>query len=212
MDPSPASNSPVRARRVVVMGVVLLLLVVVLFWPQAFNLHIRASPESTWLLFLISTISFLAVVILTFVLARQVIKLYAERRAQILGAQFKTKLVLGALALSLTPVVCMFGFTYGLINRTLDKWFSQPVVAMRDANQSTLALLESFVADNAQNEATAIAHGNRVTAALKARDPALLLQALERRRTTLENGFAVVFDPLGHPLASFAVPVGYHPD
>lgn len=212
MDPSQASSSPVRARRVIVMGVVLLLLVVVLFWPQAFNLHFRASPESTWLLFLISTISFLAVVILTFVLARQVVKLYAERRAQILGAQFKTKLVIGALALSLTPVICMFGFTYGLINRTLDKWFSQPVVEMRDANQSTLALLESFVTDNAQNEATAIARGNSLNAALMARDPGLLLQALQRRRTTLESGFAVVFDPLGHPLASFGVPAGYHPD
>src|SRR6185312_9173968 len=61
------------------------------------------------------------------------------------------------LALSLTPVICMFGFTYGLINRTLDKWFSQPVQTVRDDNQSTLNLLTQFVADNAQAEATLIA-------------------------------------------------------
>lgn len=201
--------SPARRRRVWGLGIVLLLLVVALFWPQAFSLRIQPSPESAWFLFLLSTLCFLAIVILTFVLARQVVKLYAERRAQVLGSRFKTKLVIGALALSLTPVVCMFAFTYGLINRTLDKWFSQPVVTVRDDNQGTLALLSQFVTENAQTEALALAQSPRLARALQAGDGDAVYQALQRRRTTLEGGFAAVVGAAGQVETSFNLPSGY---
>ncbi|MGN6593929.1 MAG: hypothetical protein ACTHJX_13605, partial [Terriglobales bacterium] len=157
-----------RTRRVAIMALALAAVIVVLFWPQAFSLHFQASPENTWLLFFLSTLSFLAAMVLILVLTRQVLKLLAERRANMLGARLKTKLVIGALALSLTPVICMFGFTYGLINRTLDKWFSQPVVTVRDDNQATMALLTKFVSDNAEDEALAIAASPSLGAALRA--------------------------------------------
>jgi len=207
--PKPATQR--RRRRVVALGIAFLALVVVLFVPQAFNLRFQPSPENTWLLFSVSALSFLGTVILAIVLMRQIVKLYAERRAHVLGAQFKTKLVIGALALSLTPVVCMFGFTYGLINRTLDKWFSQPVVSVRDDNQGVLNLLTSFVTDNAQSEALAIADSPDVAAALRTGNWRLVKQALGRHRTTLEGGFAAVLDPGGQTLAGFNLPAGYRP-
>ncbi|HXR98487.1 MAG TPA: ATP-binding protein [Terriglobales bacterium] len=191
-----------RRTRIAGISLALLILVVVLFVPQAFSLRIHASPESTWTLFLLSALSFLAIVVLTFVLVRQIAKLVAERRANVLGAQFKIKLVVGALALSLTPVVCMFGFTYGLINRTLDKWFSQPVVTLRDDNQQTLEMLNRFVADNARIAAEGIAQSPRV----RTLNADQVAAALSRRRATLAGGFARVFDAAGHALASVNVP------
>src|SRR6185437_2615212 len=197
-------RTPSRARlwRVIVLAALLIVLVVLLFAPQAWSLRLPTNPDSTWLLLLLSTLSFLGIVILTFVLGRQTIKLYAERRARVLGAQFRTKLVIGALALSLTPVVCMFVFTYGLINRTLDKWFSQPVQTVRDDNQNTLDLLTQFVADNAQSEATLIAGSPDLLAGLRANRWGEVGQALARHRATLAGGFAAVLDPGGRMLAS----------
>jgi nitrogen fixation/metabolism regulation signal transduction histidine kinase len=200
-----------RTRRVAIMAVALLAVIVALFWPQAFSLHFQASPENTWLLFLLSTLSFLAAMVLILVLTRQVLKLLAERRANVLGARLKTKLVIGALALSLTPVICMFGFTYGLINRTLDKWFSQPVVTVRDDNQKTLDLLTRFVNDNAHNEAISIATSPALAAALAAHQSGGVQAALARHQVTLQGGFALVRDGSGRMLASFQVPPGYVP-
>src|SRR6185312_9073218 len=190
-----------RTRRVLILAVALAAVIVALFWPQAFSLHFQPSPENTWLVFFVSTLSFLAAMVLILVLSRQVLKLLAERRANVLGARLKTKLVIGALALSLTPVICMFGFTYGLINRTLDKWFSQPVVTVRDDNQSMLALLTQFVTDNAQNEADSIAASRNVAAGLQFTDAATLQTALARHRTTLQGGFAVIYDGRGRIFA-----------
>ncbi|MGH9465915.1 MAG: HAMP domain-containing protein, partial [Terriglobales bacterium] len=198
-----------RARRVVGMGLALLVVVVLLFWPQAFNLHFQPSPAHTWLLFVISALSFLATVILALVLVRQIVKLGAERRANVLGSHFKTKLVIGALALSLTPVICMFGFTYGLINRTLDKWFSQPVVTVRDDNQQTLAMLTRFVRANAQSAASALAASPALQAAVPAGDWQGVAAALSNHRLTLQGGFAAVRDAHGRLLESFQLPSGY---
>ncbi|MGH3185311.1 MAG: HAMP domain-containing protein, partial [Streptosporangiaceae bacterium] len=129
----------------------------------------------------------------------------------VLGAQFKTKLVIGALVLSLTPVVCMFGFTYGLINRTLDKWFSQPVDSVRDDNQGMLDLLHSFIAENAQDEALSIAASPELQAGLRTGSWTAVRQLLSQRRSTLQGGFAAILDPGGAPLASFNLPPAYRP-
>src|SRR5690348_6392872 len=171
--PAPQARPPrwwgrgsARRRRVVLLGGALLLLIVVLFYPQAFNVRFVAiNVENTWALFLLSALVFLAIVILSIVLLRQLLKLYAEQRANVLGSKFKTKLVIGALGLSLIPVVCMFGFTYGLINRTLDKWFSRPVEAVRDDTAQLTGLLENYIRGNAADEAVSIAAQPAVAAA-----------------------------------------------
>ncbi|MGH9392798.1 MAG: ATP-binding protein, partial [Terriglobales bacterium] len=209
--PASPQPSPRRRRRVLGLGIALLILIVVLFWPEAYSLKFQPSPQNTWLLFLLSTLGFLGTVVLALVLMRQIVKLYAERRAHVLGARFKTKLVIGALALSLTPVVCMFGFTYGLINRTLDKWFSQPVVSVRDDNQGTLNLLTQFMAENAEAEAVSIAGSPDLTGGLRANNWSEVNQALARHRTTLAQGFAAVLDPGGQVLASVNLPADYRP-
>ncbi len=193
------------------MAAALLVVVVVLFWPQAFSLHFQPSPSHTWLLFILSALSFLATVILALVLVRQIVRLQAERRANVIGARFKTRLVIGALALSMTPVICMFGFTYGLINRTLDKWFSQPVVTVRDDNQQTLDLLTRFVSENAQDEARALAANPALRDALRKRDGAGIEAALARRQVTLQGGFAAVVNAGGDLLRGFQLPAHYRP-
>ncbi len=61
-----------------------------------------------------------------------------ERRAEQLGSRFKTKMVLGAMAVSLLPLVFLFFISYALMNRTLNRWFPQE---LEDANSQALALL-----------------------------------------------------------------------
>lgn len=201
---------PRRRLKIVLTAVILLILVVILFIPQAFSLHLsHPNIETTWLLFLLSTLSFLGIVILSIVLLRQMLKLYAERRANILGSNFKTKLVIGALGLSLIPVVCMFAFTYGLINRTLEKWFSRPVEAVRDDTGEILTLLTSYVQANASNEATSIANNPDVIRGLQSGQLALVQGALALHQATLDGGFVLIVNGGGHTLLSFQSPQGW---
>ena len=117
--------------------IVLLVLVPALFflgWSQAsLNLSfIRPSnPQQTILLLALSTFIFLAFVIFGLILLRILLKLYVERRQRQLGARFKTKMVVAFLGLSLVPVCFLFAFAYGLLNRSIDKWFGVPLDLIR---------------------------------------------------------------------------------
>jgi len=67
--------------------------------------------------------------------------LWAERSKEQLGARFKTKMVLGAMAVSLLPVIFMFFVSYSLLNRTLGRWFPRP---LEIASEETQKLLNDF--------------------------------------------------------------------
>jgi PAS domain S-box-containing protein len=78
-------------------------------------------------LYALSTFIVAALLVFGLVLTRSVLRLWAEQRAYKLGSRFKTKMVLGAMAISLLPIVFMFYFSYGLLNRTLARWFPRPL-------------------------------------------------------------------------------------
>ena len=69
-------------------------------------------------------------VALCFVLARNLLKLFAERRMGVLGSKFRTRMVAGALLLSFVPVMVMYWFAYGLMNRSIDKWLREATATL----------------------------------------------------------------------------------
>src|SRR5580692_3729600 len=92
---------------------------------------------------LYSVSSFITAAALVFllILTRSVIRLLVERSKEQLGSRFKTKMVVGAMALSLLPVVFMFFVSYSLLNRTLGRWFPRP---LEIASEQTQALMNDF--------------------------------------------------------------------
>ena len=144
---------------IITASIVLLVLVVSLFGLTSLNLPFISPSGSaqTILLFVLSTIIFLSLVILGFILFRSILKLYLERRASQPGSKFKTKMVCGALGLSLLPVCFLFLFSYSLINRTLDKWFSRPLEAVGLEAKAIVDGLEQFARSRAEADARMLA-------------------------------------------------------
>src|SRR5205807_4010287 len=68
------------------------------------------SSQQTLVLAIFSAVIFLLLLALTFILVRNVVKLYADRRMGVLGSKFRTRMVVGALVLSFTPVILMCFF------------------------------------------------------------------------------------------------------
>lgn len=69
---------------------------------------------------------FVIVVVLAFVLARSLIKLFFEYQENRPGSRIKSKLVLTLIIFSLFPALIMFFLAFGLINQNLAQWFSAP--------------------------------------------------------------------------------------
>ncbi|MDE3170207.1 MAG: HAMP domain-containing protein, partial [Acidobacteriota bacterium] len=54
-------------------------------------------------------------------------------------SRFKTKMVLGAMGVSLLPVVFLFFFSYALVNRTLNNWFPRPLEIASEQSRALMA-------------------------------------------------------------------------
>ncbi|HSE96895.1 MAG TPA: HAMP domain-containing protein, partial [Blastocatellia bacterium] len=133
-----------RLTKVVVLSIVVLLLLLSLIAQSGFNLKPFVAPDTTaetLLLYALTTLNFLAFITVLFVLMRHVLKLTQERRAGRLGSKFKARLVSYAIGLSLLPVLLLFFFAFGLLNRSIDRWFGEPA---RQIVDDAKAMEESY--------------------------------------------------------------------
>ena len=125
-------TSPQRRKTLsIALGAICLVLLAALATLNAFRLSFL-NPKTTPEIFVYPALSalafllFLAVVVL---LVRSVLKLYAEQRTRLLGFRLRTRMLWGSVLVALVPIVFMLAFSYLLMNRAVDRWFSQPVTS-----------------------------------------------------------------------------------
>lgn len=147
----------IMRRRVALIGVAIgfLILLALVVWQGSFSFgaYGPANSQQTAVIWAVSTVIFLFFVTLAFMLARTIIKLYIERRHNQEGSRIRSKLIAGALTLSLTPVLFMVLFTVYVLNRNLEKWFRQPATNIEINLQQLDGVLRSESNDRAQAEA-----------------------------------------------------------
>ncbi|HET7214212.1 MAG TPA: ATP-binding protein [Terriglobia bacterium] len=200
------NNNPNRPRRAFLIFL-LIVVPVLLFigWSQAsLNLsfiHPRTAPQ-TILLVVFSALIFLAFIIFGLILLRYLVKLYFERRSHKLGSRFKTKMVVAFLALTLVPACFLFAFSYGLLNRSIDKWFGIPLdVVHTDATEVVRQL--AIQAENRSRQlAVHLTTSPQLAEAASLGDHAALNRILQREVADLTSESAMFFDPNGKLLAA----------
>ncbi len=192
---------PSRRRVLVItLSVCLLLLFLSLAALNAFNLNFLnpSSPLQTLVFISLSVIAFLLFVAVLVLLVRNVLKLYADQRSRVLGTRLRTRMLWGAVLVSLVPLVFMFAFSYLLMNRAVDRWFSQPVTQMHDDANSMALELYHYAAANARSEADSMASelANAPLDDTRPLSPAALDQinhVLQGHEITLQGGFVLLY-------------------
>jgi two-component system, NtrC family, nitrogen regulation sensor histidine kinase NtrY len=200
-------NRPSRKQVIILLAIAVFLLFAVLVSQTAFNTTVlRAETNQQAVVFYaLSLLISLLFVALTFVLARNLLKLFAERRMGVLGSKFRTRMVAGALLLSFVPVMVMYWFCYGLMNRSIDKWFSTPVEEVRSDTKAMATLLASYAQQNARAEAAAIAASPEMERAFSGHGFSGVVSEFQHHELTLQGGFAVAIRD-GNAEASFNAP------
>jgi two-component system, NtrC family, nitrogen regulation sensor histidine kinase NtrY len=134
-----SSLEPKQRLRLAIGGILLSLLLGVVF--TFGSLDVPFEPGNWRAVMALSAVSsFISAALIVFglIFLRTVVRLWAERRKEQLGVRFKTKMVVGAMALSLLPVLFMFFVSYSLLNRTLARWFPRPLEIASEQTQSLL--------------------------------------------------------------------------
>jgi two-component system nitrogen regulation sensor histidine kinase NtrY len=148
-----------------------------------------------------SVIAFLLLLMLLVLLIRNILKLFVDQRSRALGSRLRTRLVIGAALIALAPAVFMFLFSFVLMNRSVDRWFSQPTSELRENSTRVVLELAHYASSNARLEAEAIAASGAVDKDLDAAN-----SELHSRRITLEGGFVAVYGPDKQGVLGYQLP------
>src|SRR6185437_2611285 len=154
------TNPNRRKLLIVALGVCFLVFLLVLNTLNAFNSPRLPHPVDLEQIFLftgLSVVAFLLFVVILVLLVRNMLKLYADQRSRVMGSRLRTRMLWGALLVSFLPIAFMFAFSYLLMNRAVDRWFSQPVTQMRDDSNRMALALAQYTTANARAEADSIA-------------------------------------------------------
>ena len=212
-----SADNPIRpdrlvsSRKKIIIPVALGLALVfgILLALTSFDLPFKPNTNQQLLLFAaLSVLIFVLFLSLTFVLARNLLKLFAERRLGVLGSKFRTRLVVASLLLSFLPVIGMFLFAYVLMNRSIDRWFSSPVEEVRQDTALMTSLLMQYARQNALAEAASIAASPEIHSALASGSASTIGNELRKHATTLQGGFAIALSG-GNAVASFGTPAAW---
>ncbi len=149
----------------------------------------------------LTVLVFLLLMTLLVALFRNILKLYAGQSSTALGARLRTRMVLGAALIALTPAVFMFLFSFTLMNRSIDRWFSPNTSELHEDSTRVVLQLAQYVTSNAMGEAESI-----VTSGAPDRDSQALQDVLNSHRITLDGGFALVYGKDGRVIAGFQAP------
>jgi two-component system nitrogen regulation sensor histidine kinase NtrY len=82
-----------------------------------------SSQSGNIVFFLLINLNLILLVLLVFLVARNLTKLVLERRRRILGARLRTRLVLAFASLSLIPTVLLFLVAQGFFASVIENWF-----------------------------------------------------------------------------------------
>ncbi|HTW58514.1 MAG TPA: ATP-binding protein [Terriglobales bacterium] len=211
-----ATSTPTRPTKtyrkqvIILLAISVFLLFAILVSETAFDLNFLhpGNNQDIAVFAALSALIFLLFVALSFVLMRNLLKLFTERRLGVLGSKFRTRMVVGALLLSSVPVMVMYWFAYGLMNRSIDKWFSTPVEEVRTDTHAMATMLASYAMQNARAEAAAMASSPEMERAFAGHGFSEAVIEFQHHELTLQGGFAVAVRD-GNAEASFNAPAAW---
>lgn len=100
-------------------------------------------PSSYVLLFIgLVNINLILILLLLFLIFRNVVKVFIERRGKIFGSSLKSKLMVSFISFSVIPTLLVFTISVFYLNSSFEKWFSQRMLSvLRNASE----VIDTFI-------------------------------------------------------------------
>ncbi|MFQ5541955.1 MAG: ATP-binding protein [Candidatus Binatia bacterium] len=132
----------------VILVATLMVLLFAFFEVMLPEVPIEYSPSNNIAFFLLLNINIILLVLLVFLVVRNLVKLLFERRKRILGSRLRVRLVLAFIALSLVPTLLLFLIAGGFVTRSFEKWFD---VQIGNALRGSLEIGQTYYQNSANN-------------------------------------------------------------
>jgi two-component system nitrogen regulation sensor histidine kinase NtrY len=118
-----------RRKREFILILVILFVVALLTFVESrvINFGADIAVSNTVLMFILINVNLLLLILMIYLVFRNLVKLIYDRRRNVLGAKLRTKLVIAFVSLTLLPTTVLFFFALNFITTSIEFWFNVPV-------------------------------------------------------------------------------------
>ncbi len=147
------------------------------------------------------SLNIILLLLLVFLILRNVVKLIFERKKKVLGSKLRTKLVLAFICLSLVPTILLFFIATYFITSSIERWFSIQVESSLQESLVVAQLYYQNTSNNALYYARQISQGLIQQRLLEKANQVFLPNFLKTKRTEYNLGAVeIISDRIGKPL------------
>ncbi|MEE4166784.1 MAG: ATP-binding protein [Desulfocapsaceae bacterium] len=114
------------------------------FQGKLFEQNLELPVNSNIVIFALININVILLLIVLFLILRNLAELLFERKLNLLGSRLRTKLVISFLSLSLIPTILLFFVALQFISSSVDYWFN---ASIEDSLQESLVLAQDIIQD-----------------------------------------------------------------
>jgi two-component system, NtrC family, nitrogen regulation sensor histidine kinase NtrY len=168
--------------------------VVLVAWQGSFNMgKFGPSPSRPTLLFWAASLLIIVLMMaLGFLVFREFAKLWIARQSNQEGSRIRTRLIIGSLALSAVPVVCLVLFNFEVLGHNVQIWLTKPVDEERSLFLDVANKMEREMRDQVKAQVALLAVQPETIRALDGAAP-MPPQFLEQFAKAQEAESAAVF-------------------
>ena len=203
----PAEEMKKRKRETQII-VVSLFFIIALTWAEIRLAHLRAPVEMGYkiIIFGLINIVILLIVLLVYLVFRNIAKLLLERRQNVVGARLRTKLVLAFVGLSLVPTMLLFLVSAAFIDISINNWFNKQV---EDSLKEALEVAQIYYKSASAN---ALYYGRQISSQIRElkliNDQNLpqLKEFVRQKRQDYDVGAVDIYSAQGNELARSSDP------
>ena len=130
-----------RRERIAIVITLLLIVFLSLLENQLFRQNAFPPVGNSILIFGLININIILILLLIFLIIRNVVKLIFERRHGIIGSKLRTKLVAAFVGLSLIPTVILFLVSINFLSYSIDHWFN---LKIGSALKNTVEIAQTY--------------------------------------------------------------------
>jgi two-component system nitrogen regulation sensor histidine kinase NtrY len=117
-----------RRNELLIIGIVSILIVILTTIEMKFpQLGGMVPIGNNIIIFSLININIILILLVIFLVIRNLVKLLFERKRKVLGSRLRTKLVAAFISLSLVPTILLFFVAVGFITNSVEHWFSAQV-------------------------------------------------------------------------------------
>ncbi|MFH2012154.1 MAG: ATP-binding protein [Pseudomonadota bacterium] len=137
-----------KRERYIILITIILVIILTFLGIHSSKVSKQLPIANNILVFGILNINVILLLLIAFLVVRNIVKLVFERKKNILGSKLRTKFVVAFVSLSIVPTVLLFFVAAGFITNSIENWFS---IQVENSLQESLAVAQAYYQNSGNN-------------------------------------------------------------